>query len=354
MVVDEVLQDMRPGQVSGLLDGDGWMGMLRTTHYPRQLPRPRVEIGLRDDDPTVLIAHASVSHAIGRCIGRVGHQPQRRRWLWIVSDTSDIADLLGWIAPTPLLSPRGWRRAKMLREAVLLLRDATGRRRARSPHSIGEFARLTELFQALSRKGSWARHPLPRASVFRLADADTLGWYLSGLFAADGYVGLRNERSGYAPAAAITQRIDNLALLRGLARRVGGGAVYTHQPPGVIQSADWRLVGRRHCGPLARLLAQYPVPDCSPKASQITLWADIVLGRDDMLSQEDAYWRLRRLKVYSGPKAASLRPAVYRRNPLCACANHARRAQRTPIARTAQRADTARILGNGLAPRPAE
>lgn len=341
MTVDEVAQPMHAGQISGLLDGDGWMGLMRLTRYPHRLPRPRVEIGLRDDDPTVLIAHASASQAIGRCIGRVAHQPGRRRWLWIVSDTSDIADLLGWIAPTPLLSPRGWRRARMLREAVLLLRDASARRRARSPHTIAETARLYELFGALSRKGSWTRRPLPGAAVFRLADANTLGWYLSGLFAADGYVGLRNARGGFAPTAAITQRIDNLALLRGLAQRIGGGAVYIHRPPGVIQSADWRLVGRRHCAPLAHLLSEYPVPLSSPKAEQISRWVDIVLGGADVLGAETSYWHLRELKKYAGPRAAWLHPAVYSRNPLCLCTDQTQTAQ------------IAQIYGIGLAPTPA-
>ncbi len=294
-------------QVAGILDGDGFVGFLMGSG---RIPIPRVELGMRDDDPTPLLVAASVARHIGRSIGHVVHDERRRRWLWYASGTPDVGALLSWLASGPPLSPRGWRRVTAVREATLLLADPWSDRGVRQAHRPGDIARLQQLQLATSGK-LWASNPLPSPLSLRQATDKNFGWYLSGFFAADGYVGLRSRTGSYMPTAVISQRIDNLRFFQHLSRRLGIGTMTPPRATLGLAAFEWRVSGNSACLALAEVLSRYPLPRSSPKRTQFDLWKATLTTDLTTQAKEAAYRQLRALKLYHGPRS------------LCTCAPRA-------------------------------
>lgn len=283
-------------QVAGILDGDGFVGFLMGSG---RIPIPRVELGMRDDDPTPLLVSASLDRHIGRPIGRVVHDERKRRWLWYASGTPDVGALLSWLASGPPLSPRGWKRVTAVREATLLLADPWSGRGVRQEHRPGDTARLQQLQMATSGK-LWASSPLPTPLSLRQASDKQFGWYLSGFFAADGYIGLRSAAGSYMPTAVISQRIDNLRFFQHLSRRLGFGTMTPPRPTSGLATFEWRVSGRTACLALADVLSRFPLPRSSPKRAQLDLWLSTLTTTLTPEAKEAAYRELRRLKTYAG------------------------------------------------------
>ena len=117
--------------------------------------------------------------------------------------------------------------------------------------------------------------PLP-AVVTETTDDRLLAWF-AGFVAAEGLLGThtfggRRRR----PFFAMTQRDDNLQLLRFLRERLGLGRVHP-VPVKVGHPASVFTVTRTaDLETLARVLRADPLPDASPKARQFDLWAELI------------------------------------------------------------------------------
>lgn len=269
---------LEPGQIAGILDGDGAFTLLRRRSGTSIRIRPQVALVMRDDDPTPLAVWASMAARRGRPMGTLIRSRTYRRHEWRVDRLDDIVELTDWLARNPLLSPRGYRQLAMVREAALILLRSRvpGGGARRLP--AADAARLLELRAQIPARGQ----PAARLSPSPVADfvsADHRGWVLAGLVAAEGCFSLRSERSKRAHHFALGQRIDNLALLEGYRSSIGGAIrVY----PGRGRSspvAQWVITRLADCTALVAVLREYPVPPCSPKASQFEVWADSLLLR---------------------------------------------------------------------------
>lgn len=153
-------QPLPPAQISGLLDGDGYVGLVAQRYPDRVTTKPRLMPVTRDDDPTPLVAWASVGAYLGRPVGHVLHDERDHRFVWSVGGTGDVVDFLAWLAHYPSLSPRGWRKAAALREGALLLADAS-RPRPTTSHELGATWRNAD--------GGQGRRKLAEALFVRLA-----------------------------------------------------------------------------------------------------------------------------------------------------------------------------------------
>jgi hypothetical protein len=264
---------LEPGQISGLLDGDGAFTLLRRRSSAGVRIRPQISLGMRDDDPTPLAVWESIRARRGAPLGVLLQSKTQRRHEWRVDRLVDVVEVTDWLSRYPLISPRGYRQLAALREAALILL------RARNPGGgtrrlpAADIARLGELRDVIPARGS-APRPLPPAPTADAVSSDHRGFVLAGLLAADGTFALRNERSKFAPTISLVQRIDNLMLLEHFRERLGIGDIRI-RPARLSRApvAVWEITRLRDCALLVEFLRTYPLPASSPKAEQLDLLA---------------------------------------------------------------------------------
>lgn len=305
---------LEPGQIAGLLDGDGAFTLLRRLSPGGARVRPQVALAMRDDDPTPFAVWASIAAWRGRPMGSLYRSATHRRHEWRVERLDDLADLTDWLARHPLLSPRGQLRFSAIREATLILMASRlpGGGSRRLP--AADLARLTTLRASLPVRGDRVDR-LPSSPVAPLASANHRGWALSGLIAAEGSFSLRSERSKLAPEFSLSQRIDNVTLLEAYRDEMRIGTIRLRPARASSNAlAAWVVSRIDDCAQLVDRLRAYPLPQASPKAEQFNVWAfalhlrAIVTddGRRHGASSSDALRRarvvLQTLKKYAGPR----------------------------------------------------
>jgi hypothetical protein len=298
-------------QIVGLLDGDGSLTLNYHGRRAARVVKPHISLTARDDDPTPFAAYASVAARRGRILGWIRHSADYRVNEWHIDALDEILELTAMIEETPLLSPRASSRFLAVKEATLILLEVRGRTGSRGSLTGDEVDRLCALTATIPDPHSPCE-PLPLPAMSAMDD-EHLGWTLSGLFATDGYFGLRNRLGKFAPAASLDQRIDNHEMLLFLRDRfaIGTVAVFSN---GKSPLSSWRITRLDECARLASLLRQFPLPLSSPRSAQFDKWTESLAMRrqitdggrrrgasasDDL---EGIYWALRRLKQYAGPR----------------------------------------------------
>lgn len=265
---------LEPGQIAGILDGDGAFTLLRRRSSVGIRIRPQIALVMRDDDPTPLAVWESIRRRRGAPLGYLLRSTTARRHEWRVDRLDDVVELSEWLARYPLISPRGYRQLSIVREVSLILLAARipGGGMRRLP--LADQARLLELRDVIPARGG-PSEPLPASPVVDSVSAEHLGWGLAGLIAAEGYLSLRSVRSKFAPHFSLGQRIDNIALLEGFRDRLGIGEIRV-QPARSARSgamASWSVTRLADCRRLIDQLRTFPIPVCSPKAEQFEVWA---------------------------------------------------------------------------------
>jgi hypothetical protein len=310
---------LEPGQIAGILDGDGAFTLLRRRSESGIRIRPQIALAMRDDDPTPLAVWASIRARRGAPIGFFLRSEAHRRHEWRVDRLIDVVELTEWLARYPLISPRGYRQLSMVREVALILLAARvpGGGARRLP--AADAARLAEIRELIPARHSPAVQ-LPPAPTAASASAEHRGWLLSGLLAADGSIALRNERSKFAPSLSLVQRIDNLAVLELFRGDLGAGEIRVRPARGQgAPLAVWEVTRLDDCARLVAHLRAYPLPACSPKARQLDLFAaalDVRARSTDGGRRHGA-----RASAELASLAAALREAKVYRGPrlLCEC-----------------------------------
>jgi hypothetical protein len=306
---------LEPGQIAGILDGDGSFTLLRRRSTAGIRIRPQIALVMRDDDPTPLSVWASIKARRGRPMGVLLRSRTQRRHEWRVDRLDEVVELADWLARHPLLSPRGYRQLAMVREVSLILLAARipGGGMRRLP--IADQARLLEIRALIPARGQPVGRQ-PSSPVADLVSMEHRGWVLAGLVAAEGSFSLRNEHSKFAPRFELSQRIDNVALLESLRDELGIGTLRV-RPGRTARSGDvarWVVSRLGECRRLVDQLRQFPIPISSPKAGQFDCWAAALDIRDQVTaggrrhgasgstSLAAAAAELRAMKTYRGPR----------------------------------------------------
>jgi hypothetical protein len=306
---------LEPGQIAGILDGDGAFTLLRRRSASGIRIRPQIALAMRDDDPLPLAVWASVKARRGAAMGVMLRSNTYRRHEWRVDRLDEVVELSNWLSRHPLLSPRGYRQLSIVREVALILLTARvpGGGTRRLP--LADQARLLELRELIPARGQDVTR-MPPSPVAALASPEHRGWVLAGLIAAEGSFSLRNEHSKLAPAFSLSQRIDNIALLEMYRDQLGIGDIRLRpaRSPRAGQMAIWTISRLGDCGTLAEALRDYPVPVASPKAAQVDVWIEALDQRRRLTAERprqrvamspilvDLAERLRAAKRYAGPR----------------------------------------------------
>ncbi len=271
----------------------------------------------RVDDPTPLAVHASLASYVGRPLGHL--RASDRKYHWRAASLADVQAVVRFLDRHPLLSPRGAAQLEVVREAGFILAAARERRGAAVPLDPAELRRLGELRAAIpARERVSASLPLPAAA--RDADDRRLGSYFAGFVAAEGCFGVQRDGTRrVTPWFALTQRVDNLALLEHLRDRLGIGRI--QRIPVTVGSPAVQLVVERE-DDIDRLIGQlrvHPLPATSPKAAQLDAWAEVIAVRRAVIATQ------RRGSLGRSEAVGALVDELHAakryqgRRPLCAC-----------------------------------
>lgn len=248
---------LAPSVVAGLLDGDGFAGVerVRTPSGIVRL-RPYLGIGARDDDATPFAVSRTVHASLGRPLGAILWDPRRQRNVWRVTRVRDLVEVIDWLGQHPPLG-LGFR-LRIIEARDVAMASIDQRAGAKDP----SLTRGSD-----DRTRCWA------------ASEKHLRGVAVGLIATNGYIGIRDRRSRYAPVFHVTQSTGNRHLLEQVRDATGVGLIETAGRRGGLVA--WTIRKRREADRLMALLAEEPLPPSSPKCRQLVIWSQAWLLRGD-------------------------------------------------------------------------
>jgi hypothetical protein len=297
-------------QLVGYLEGEATIAVRRFSHDG--WPRPRIIVSARDDDATPFAAWRTMAAAAGRPIGGIRRMAEQRRNVWQTSDPIDVIAFLTFLSQgRPLLA-----RTMMLIPIAL--------------NAAGELAEVESpvsprIRERLGRLAAEYRAAVRADQVATPVEADwsdraDLRWWLSGLFAADGYLGLRDRRGAFAPEAQLSQAAINRDGLVRIQQSLGLGQLRAQRARSGREQWTWKIRDRDDCLEWASILDCHPMPNASPRFSQLQPWTQALRTRSDFDTNdgplaragalEDLYVQLRATKRYAGARLLCSCPAV--------------------------------------------
>ena len=176
--------------------------------------------------------------------------------MWRVTRVRDLVEVIDWLGQHPPLGLG-------LRLRIFEVRDVA----------------MASIDQRAGAKDPSLTRPSDDRTRCWAASGQHLRGVAIGLIATNGYIGIRDARSRYAPVLHVTQSTVNRQLLEQVRDATGIGLIEAAGRRGGLVA--WSIRRRRDADRLMALLAEEPLPPSSPKCRQLALWSQAWLLRGD-------------------------------------------------------------------------